>query len=612
MQLPIRRGGSVVQRVWQWRFAASPEALWPLLADTARFNEALGMPRYAVSETPLPDGTVRRTGSVCRFGLTLAWEEGVPEWVAPRRYRHERRFPSGPLRRAEAEITLDPTGDNGSLVGLRMTIETRLPGLNLVFGLGLHGHVGRRIDRMYREAAAAAAGGAEGRGFRAPPPGLSATVRERVATRAAAVAAQGYFAVDRLAAHLLTASDSDVERMRPRALARQWSVPPREAIEACLAAARAGLLTLRWDLICPRCRGAKAVATSLDELPSGAHCPSCNIPFDRDFSRNVEVTFDPSDDIRPPASGTFCLASPIAAGHIKIQRRLAAGESAAIAVELGDGDYRARTVEPSGARDFAVAEGMLPQVVLGDGDPTLGPGRHPGELDARNAASRERTLVIEDRGWAGDALTAHEVTTMQAFRDLFGDAVLRPGDQVEIRRVALLFTDIRGSTDLYNRVGDAQAYGLVRAHFAVLAGAVRRHDGALVKTIGDAVMAAFSDPVDALAAALAIRNDITAFNRTLAVPSEVGRVAIVVKLGLHCGPCIAVTLNDRLDYFGRTVNLAARLQGESRGGDIVVSEAMADEPGVQELLGPLRPSREAAALKGFSEPIALRRIAPSP
>jgi class 3 adenylate cyclase len=97
---------------------------------------------------------------------------------------------------------------------------------------------------------------------------------------------------------------------------------------------------------------------------------------------------------------------------------------------------------------------------------------------------------------------------MQAFRDLFADAVLRPGDQVAIGRIAFLFTDIKGSSDLYNRVGDARAYGFVREHYAVLTRAVREHDGAVVKTIGDAVMAAFADPVNALDAALAIRDDI--------------------------------------------------------------------------------------------------------
>jgi class 3 adenylate cyclase len=275
-----------------------------------------------------------------------------------------------------------------------------------------------------------------------------------------------------------------------------------------------------------------------------------------------------------------------------------------LAVRLADGDYRARTIEPGGSADFRVEGGVVPEIALTDDDPVVTPGSVAGQLVARNDGTAARTLVIEDRGWASDALTAHEVTTMQAFRDLFADAVLRPGDQVEIRRVALLFTDIKGSSELYNRAGDARAYGLVREHYAVLTGAVRRHDGAVVKTIGDAVMAAFANPTDALDAAVVIRADIAQFNRELGPEAGV----ILVKLGLHCGPCIAVTLNDRLDYFGRTVNLAARLQGESRGGDIVVSEDMAAEPGVAAALDALGAGAESAAVKGFGEPVRLRRV----
>jgi len=145
----------------------------------------------------------------------------------------------------------------------------------------------------------------------------------------------------------------------------------------------------------------------------------------------------------------------------------------------------------------------------------------------------------------------------------------------------------------------------------VLTRAVREHDGAVVKTIGDAVMAAFTDPVNALDAALAIRDAIAAFNRHLAAVEGEDGVAILVKIGLHSGACIAVTLNDRLDYFGGTVNLAARLQNESAGGDIVLSETMAGEPGIAERLAALGARSETARVKGFAEPVALRRI-PAP
>jgi class 3 adenylate cyclase len=461
------------------------------------------------------------------------------------------------------------------------------------------------LERLFREAASFAEKGVPA--YATPPDAVPPAVRERVKSVAKSLAERGHDAAHRLADHLLDASATDLERMRPRALARRWNIAPRLAIETCLAAVREGLLILRWDLICPQCRGAKVSVTSLDQLPQGAHCPSCNIDYERDFARNVEVTFEPSPSVREIGAGAYCLANPLLSEHVKIQRRLAPGEETAIPATLPDGVYRVRTIEPGGGSELVIAGGKTPAIALNAGDPTLGEYGEAGRIAVRNDFLGPRTLVIEDRRWAQDALTAHEATTMQAFRDLFADSVLRPGDQVAIGRVAFLFTDIKGSSDLYNQVGDARAYGLVREHYAVLTRAVREHDGAVVKTIGDAVMAAFTDPSDALEAALTIRDDIAAFNRQIA--GEIGGdLAIVVKIGLHCGACIAVTLNDRLDYFGSTVNLAARLENESLGGDIVLSENLAAEPGVADRLKTLDVAAEFALVKGFAEPIALRRI----
>jgi class 3 adenylate cyclase len=596
---------STVEGVWEWHFAASPEALWPIIADTARIGEMAGFPRHTVSDTARPDGTVERIGSARSFGMTVSWEEGVPEWIAGRSYRHERRFRSRLVRRLANRIELEPEA-GGTRVRSRTTIDAAWP-LALALRCGGMRRMGQRLDRYYREAARFAEMSLP-QGFAAAATTVAPAVRSRVAARAQALAERGHTHAARLAGHLLDAPDTELERMRPRKLAARWRAEPRDVIETCLAAVHEGLLTLRWDLVCPQCRGAKVTATSLDQLPQGAHCPSCNIDYEGDFARNVEVTFEPAAAVRELGAGSYCLASPLLVEHIKVQQRLAPGERAVIAASLPDGAYRARTVEPGGGSEFVVAGGRAPEIVLTGGDPRLGGGGEIGKIAVRNDAAAAKTLVIEDRRWAADALTAHEATTMQAFRDLFAHAVLRPGDQVAIGRIAFLFTDIKGSTDLYNRVGDARAYGFVREHYAVLTRAVREHDGAVVKTIGDAVMAAFTDPANALDAALAIRDDIAAFNRRLAAETHSEAIAILVKIGLHSGACIAVTLNDQLDYFGRTVNLAARLQSESRGGDIVLSEAMAEEASVAERLAPLGARSETVQIKGFVEPVALCRI----
>jgi class 3 adenylate cyclase len=161
--------------------------------------------------------------------------------------------------------------------------------------------------------------------------------------------------------------------------------------------------------------------------------------------------------------------------------------------------------------------------------------------------------------------------------------------------LSVLFTDLRDSTRLYRAIGDATAFGRVMNHFDVLKKAIAEGDGALVKTIGDAVMAVFRNPESALKAMLSAQE-------ILAAPSD-GSPPLILKAGIHTGPCIAVTLNDRLDYFGSTVNMAARLEALSTGNDVIISRALYDDPDVRELLDSenLTATPFEMLLKGFDE-----------
>jgi class 3 adenylate cyclase len=165
--------------------------------------------------------------------------------------------------------------------------------------------------------------------------------------------------------------------------------------------------------------------------------------------------------------------------------------------------------------------------------------------------------------------------------------------------MTLLFTDLLGSTRIYREIGDAPAFGCVMNHFDVLRDAVSAQQGAVVKTIGDSVMAVFPRPALALKALAAAQD-------SLASPPA-GSRALLLKGGIHYGPCIAVTLNDRLDYFGSSVNLAARLAGLSSGRDMVISDAVRADPEVSEFLnnaeGMLAAESFVANLKGFDEEV---------
>ncbi|HEX2116721.1 MAG TPA: adenylate/guanylate cyclase domain-containing protein, partial [Alphaproteobacteria bacterium] len=420
-------------------------------------------------------------------------------------------------------------------------------------------------------------------------------------------AGAGSALADKLRQFFLTGSEVDLLHIRPLRLARLWVVPERAVIELCLLATKAGLLSMHWDLLCPNCRGPKLTVASLDRLPQGAHCPTCNIDYGRDFARNVELTFRPAPTIRRVDDGQFCLFAPMTTPHVVLQQTLASGETRDVPAELPHGAYRLRGLHPGAEALVEWTGGGFPALIVTTDGVEAGAPSAAGMVRISNRAKSERTVVVESREWVREALTAHRVTTMQAFRDLFATEALRPGDEVGVGHVTLMFTDLRGSTALYSRIGDARAYQLVREHFAYMAEAVRAQNGGIVKTIGDAVMAAFSDPADAVRAALAIQGNVAQFNRVQGLGAEDG---LVIKLGLHGGSCIAVTLNERLDYFGSTANMAARLQGESRGGDIVLSQTLADDPAVAPLLRGITKSAETATIKGFAGPVAFLRLQP--
>ena len=177
-----------------------------------------------------------------------------------------------------------------------------------------------------------------------------------------------------------------------------------------------------------------------------------------------------------------------------------------------------------------------------------------------------------DQKW--EATNSHQLLTIQLFRDLFVNEPLPEGESFQIRHLALMFTDLGGSTELYARQGDPRAYGLVREHFNILFDTVAANGGAVVKTIGDAIMAVFPRSDLAIRAAVAAQHNIEEYNqyRSLEHPDR-----LRLKVGVHCGPALAVTLNERLDYFGTVVNAAARVQAHAGHGEtIITSVALAD------------------------------------
>ena len=298
----------------------------------------------------------------------------------------------------------------------------------------------------------------------------------------------------------------------------------------------------------------------LSEIESDVHCDVCNISFGVNCDRQVELTFRPNAAIRAVLDQDFCVGGPQVTPHIAVQQHLEPGAERTLTPSLEEGRYRLRTQKLRGGQFIVVqAEGQdsLSLPARTSGWPKCEVALAPrSSIRFENETDSEPLFILERMAWADDS-----VNVLQVFRDPFSREALRPNQQFSVGSLAVVFTDLQGSTRLYREIGDAVAFGMVMDHFEVLKKAVSKQGGAIVKTLGDSIMAVFRRPVAALSAIQ------QAQTRLAAASPELPRLRL--KASIHYGPCIAVTLHESLDYFGSTVNIAARLQGLSCGGEVV-------------------------------------------
>ncbi len=198
--------------------------------------------------------------------------------------------------------------------------------------------------------------------------------------------------------------------------------------------------------------------------------------------------------------------------------------------------------------------------------------------------------------------TVHELMTVQTFRDWAQNEPLPSGEHLEIRRATVWFSDLRGSTALYARNGDPLAYDLVREHFDLVFDAINQCQGAVVKTLGDGIMAVFISNSCAIEAARHAHRALGRFNRQRDLSPE---RCLALKVGIHAGPSILVTLNDRLDYFGTTVNIASRVEHLALGKQTLYTEPVHADPDVQAIIADTPVESFRSTLRGLEQSLTI-------
>ncbi len=567
---------------WEYDLKASPENLWPFVSDTNRFNRDTNVPALEIQTGRQRLRNARRRAALSIFGMPLQWEEQPFEWVRPSRFGVSRAYSKGPIDELRALAVLQAKPDGGT----RFVYEVWARPKSVLGFVVIPWQIRFSASRKFLNAFQKYDELAQGRPAAATEPALAPTLDDAVNRRLAAAAGRlksdggDPDVVDRLVNFVQQADDFALARIKPYQLADEWEVSRRSVLEACLRATRVGILDLQWDLLCPLCRGSQGGGGSLADLETSAHCDTCRIDFTVNFDRFVELTFRPNDSIRRLDVKDYCMGSPQRTPHVVAQQLLPPNTERVLDLPLEIGNYRMRALELSGELPVRVSTEAASSGVIAvsergwaSNDLVIAP---QSSVTLKNETEAEQLFILERLAWSDQAATAAEVTALQIFRDLFSSEAIRRGEQFSVGTLTVLFTDLKSSTQLYREIGDATAFGRVMNHFDVLKKLIAEQDGALVKTIGDAVMAVFRRPASALEAMLSAQE-------MLASPAE-GVAPLTLKAGIHSGPCIAVTLNDRLDYFGSTVNLAARLESLSTGNDVIISRALYDDPEVRELL----------------------------
>lgn len=413
-----------------------------------------------------------------------------------------------------------------------------------------------------------------------------------------------------------TGSDFDLYKINAFRVAEKLGVDQAEALRGFLFATRLGLFDMSWDIYCPSCRGLPEYHRHMMGLQQRGHCLLCQIDWNLDFEKQVEVTFTLNPSIRALSYSDFhqrdfsgmmdfieelgnregrqlTLGRCVEVGKpLEIEHIFAPGKYVYWVTEKIDNSYSLDVSQHQGSSLQQVDLNISATGEITPGSLQLNAG--PVCLHIKSSfPGMQGFLLAEDRP-VNNWVSAHYVAMQQDFKDLFDSEFLSPETSFGVKNLTLMFTDLKDSTRMYEEVGDARAYTLVKRHFEAMVGSIRKFEGGIVKTIGDAVMAAFPTSEQALEAAIEVQEKFSHKNRELE--------GLQVKIGIHRGPVIAVNSNNHLDYFGRTVNMAARVQGKSLEGEVLLSEEVFQEQTISSLIAERRwPVRTfSAQLKGIS------------
>ncbi|HEY9841937.1 MAG TPA: DUF5939 domain-containing protein [Candidatus Obscuribacterales bacterium] len=558
----------------------APAVLWPHLSQTDQINQIIGLQPTHNRFEPNSQGGATMQVSTREIVFEQSYQEWPYEWQAPVWLRVDRVFNKGFLRYLGFHSKLEKTAGGGTRVSLELAYVPRLP--NLIIKAVLKGKLEKlrqaylEIDSRIRAENALAA-----EVFARDPQGHAAEIANLKQRWQALMPGSALPAL--LASFVYTAPDAFVRRMRPFEIAARHGLDPLTTLRFFLLAAKEGLLSMSWDLRCTSCQGAKVQTGQLQEVVDSAHCESCALDYLVRFDENLELTFAPAEAIRRTQDVQFCAGGPANTPHIVAQYNLEAGQTRELSLNLPPGDYRLRALSMRDTLCFRITAAASPRLLVlelsGAFNETAFESASPLRLRLHNPQAGLQTLKLENLNWDPHAVTAALVASLQEFRELFHQQQLPEGLQLPVADQVFCFAGLKQGSALFAQLGDEAAFSLLQEYLAALTGVIREAQGAVVKSMGDTLMAVFVNPADALAAALEAQSQLGGWNRLGLSP-----LPLQLQIGCARGPGIVTGSEGKTDYIGAAVNRAFRLQRSCPPGQIQLDQGMYVDPEVQAFL----------------------------
>jgi class 3 adenylate cyclase len=538
--IPASSFKKVIECLFTYDLPVKVSEIWPYLIDTSKMNFEMGFPPREEREK---DGETYVTTKT--LGRSEEWIEKPWIWVHEKEIQQHRIFLKGWMSRHRGIFSVEETGPEST----RVFIYFRW-GFRNAFSFMLFKFVPSALEKSFAKF------------FEEKTKVIREGRKEKFKKVPLNVGRTDSYTTIR--DYFLVADPLDLDRIHVKEIAGRFGLELQDVSSSCLRMVKDGELALSWDVICPHCRGARAETTSISGLTGSGECGPCGTTFTTDAQESVEVVFHLTPKLRDIPKVVYCAAEPAKKKHIKLYQGLGPGVSKTYQMKLPPGMYRLRRKNETDAIYLDLSDQDGEKFLSWDGsDSRRRKISTQFELTLKNLSSEKDFITLEEAWWFNDRLLSGEALSNPLIRDIFSEDHLQTGLKLNVGNQVILFTDIVGSTPFYKNSGDAVALKYVQIHYKEVSELITRHQGVVVKYIGDAIMAAFLDLEKAMACTIAIHK---LYNQDRADNP------IRLRASFHEGKVLCANMNVGLDYFGNTVNQAAKIQKYAEALEIAVTD----------------------------------------